>query len=67
MTIVLESVQFLMQEIKFEPKVMCEHIDKKLTFRASQVCQQCFFDLRNAELELNCLLINSPNSTILLA
>lgn len=25
------------QEIKFEPNVMCEHIDKKLTFKASQV------------------------------
>ncbi|XP_058007536.1 ubiquitin C-terminal hydrolase 13 isoform X6 [Hevea brasiliensis] len=25
------------QEIKFEPNVMCEHIDKKLTFRASQL------------------------------
>jgi hypothetical protein len=28
-----------LQEIKFEPNVMCEHIDKKLTFRSSQVCQ----------------------------
>jgi hypothetical protein len=26
------------QEIKFEPNVMCEPIDKKVTFRASQVC-----------------------------
>ncbi|VAI05570.1 unnamed protein product [Triticum turgidum subsp. durum] len=26
-----------MAGIKFEPKVMCEHIDKKLTFRASQL------------------------------
>lgn len=25
------------QEIKFEPNVMCEHIDKKLTFQGSQV------------------------------
>ena len=25
------------QEIKFEPNVMCEPIDKKLTFRARQV------------------------------
>ncbi|GJT91222.1 ubiquitin carboxyl-terminal hydrolase 12-like protein isoform X1 [Tanacetum coccineum] len=25
------------QEIKFEPNVMCEHVDKKLTFRASQL------------------------------
>lgn len=25
------------QEIKFEPNVMCEHIDKKSTFKASQV------------------------------
>ncbi|GKC12663.1 ubiquitin carboxyl-terminal hydrolase 12-like protein isoform X1, partial [Tanacetum coccineum] len=24
-------------EIKFEPNVMCEHVDKKLTFRASQL------------------------------
>ncbi|XP_076911421.1 ubiquitin C-terminal hydrolase 12-like isoform X1 [Bidens hawaiensis] len=28
---------FLIQEIKFEPNVMCEHVDKKLTFRASQL------------------------------
>ncbi|XP_057462935.1 ubiquitin C-terminal hydrolase 12-like isoform X4 [Actinidia eriantha] len=27
----------LFEEIKFEPNVMCEHIDKKLTFRASQL------------------------------
>ncbi|KAJ9553775.1 hypothetical protein OSB04_017820 [Centaurea solstitialis] len=26
----------LFEEIKFEPNVMCEHIDKKLTFRGSQ-------------------------------
>ncbi|KAL6005120.1 CSN-associated deubiquitinating enzyme Ubp12 [Asimina triloba] len=26
-----------LQEIKFEPSVMCEHIDKKLAFRASQL------------------------------
>lgn len=32
----------LLQEIKFEPNVMCEHIDKKLTFRASQVCKIFF-------------------------
>jgi ubiquitin carboxyl-terminal hydrolase 7 len=25
------------QEIKFEPNVMCEHIDKKATFKASQL------------------------------
>lgn len=30
---------YIMQEIKFEPNVMCEVIDKKLTFRSSQVCQ----------------------------
>lgn len=29
-----------MQEIKFEPNVMCEHIDKKSTFKASQVSLQ---------------------------
>ncbi|OMO88841.1 Peptidase C19, ubiquitin carboxyl-terminal hydrolase 2 [Corchorus capsularis] len=27
----------LYEEIKFEPTVMCEHIDKKLTFRTSQL------------------------------
>ncbi|CAL5365147.1 unnamed protein product [Camellia sinensis] len=27
----------LFEEIKFEPNVMCEHIDKKLTFRGSQL------------------------------
>ncbi|KAF7143600.1 hypothetical protein RHSIM_Rhsim05G0178300 [Rhododendron simsii] len=27
----------LFEEIKFEPTVMCEHIDKKLTFRGSQL------------------------------
>ncbi|CAD6270085.1 unnamed protein product [Miscanthus lutarioriparius] len=27
----------LYEEIKFEPNVMCEHIDKKLTFRSSQL------------------------------
>ncbi|XP_042511243.1 ubiquitin C-terminal hydrolase 12 isoform X8 [Macadamia integrifolia] len=27
----------LYEEIKFEPSVMCEHIDKKLTFRSSQL------------------------------
>jgi len=28
---------FYLQEIKFEPNVMCEPIDKKVTFRTSQV------------------------------
>ncbi|KAI5400566.1 ubiquitin carboxyl-terminal hydrolase 13, variant 5, partial [Lathyrus oleraceus] len=28
----------LYEEIKFEPNVMCEPIDKKVTFRSSQVC-----------------------------
>ena len=28
---------FHAQEIKFEPNVMCENIDKKLTFRTTQV------------------------------
>ena len=28
----------LFEEIKFEPNVMCEHVDKRLTFRGSQVC-----------------------------
>ncbi|XAR53555.1 Ubiquitinyl hydrolase 1 [Bertholletia excelsa] len=27
----------LFEEIKFEPNVMCEHVDKKLTFRGSQL------------------------------
>jgi len=27
----------LFEEIKFEPNVMCEHIDKRLTFRGSQL------------------------------
>lgn len=27
------------QEIKFEPSVMCEPIDKKISFRNSQVCE----------------------------
>ncbi|TYH51032.1 hypothetical protein ES332_D10G246400v1 [Gossypium tomentosum] len=27
----------LYEEIKFEPNIMCEHIDKKLTFRTSQL------------------------------
>lgn len=31
-----EEIQ-LYEEIKFEPNVMCEHIDKKSTFRASQL------------------------------
>lgn len=31
------------QEIKFEPNVMCEPIDKKLTFRASQVTKNFFY------------------------
>ncbi|PWA82594.1 hypothetical protein CTI12_AA179330 [Artemisia annua] len=31
-----EEIQ-LFEEIKFEPNVMCEYIDKKLTFRGSQV------------------------------
>lgn len=31
------TVLIVVQEIKFEPSVMCEPIDKKLTFRASQV------------------------------
>jgi len=30
---------WILQEIKFEPTVMCEHIDKKSTFRGSQVCK----------------------------
>ncbi|KAJ0981726.1 hypothetical protein J5N97_009981 [Dioscorea zingiberensis] len=30
-------ISFNGQEIKFEPNVMCEHIDRKLTFRSSQL------------------------------
>lgn len=33
-----DNVCIFIQEIKFVPNVMCEPIDKKLTFRASQVC-----------------------------
>jgi ubiquitin carboxyl-terminal hydrolase 7 len=32
-----------MQEIKFEPNVMCEPVDKKFTFKASQVWGQGFY------------------------
>ncbi|XP_037496823.1 ubiquitin carboxyl-terminal hydrolase 13 isoform X3 [Jatropha curcas] len=45
----------LYEEIKFEPNVMCEHIDKKLTFRASQledgdiVCFQKSAQFRSGE------------------
>jgi hypothetical protein len=35
----LKSFHCNVQEIKFEPIVMCEVIDQKLTFRSSQVCQ----------------------------
>jgi hypothetical protein len=28
---------FVVQEIKFEPCVMCEHLDKRTSFRLSQV------------------------------
>ncbi|KAF7131994.1 hypothetical protein RHSIM_Rhsim09G0140000 [Rhododendron simsii] len=31
------NILFNVQEIKFEPTVMCEHIDKKVTFRGSQL------------------------------
>lgn len=34
----MDAFLFSVQEIKFEPTVMCEPIDKKYTFRASQVC-----------------------------
>jgi hypothetical protein len=36
---IAKLLHFNVQEIKFEPNVMCEVIDKKLTFRSSQVCQ----------------------------
>ncbi|KAJ6901062.1 ubiquitin carboxyl-terminal hydrolase 13-like isoform X1 [Populus alba x Populus x berolinensis] len=35
----------LYEEIKFEPNVMCEHIDKRLTFRSSQM--EILFAFRN--------------------
>ena len=38
-TVLNGSIGTYIQEIKFEPNVMCEIIDKKLTFRSSQVCQ----------------------------
>ncbi|MQL74619.1 hypothetical protein Taro_006967, partial [Colocasia esculenta] len=46
----------LYEEIKFEPNVMCEHIDQKLTFRSSQledgdiICYQKSPPLENDEL-----------------
>ncbi|MQM10211.1 hypothetical protein Taro_043102 [Colocasia esculenta] len=46
----------LYEEIKFEPTVMCEHIDKKLTFRSSQledgdiICYQKSPPLENDEM-----------------
>ncbi|XP_021973074.2 ubiquitin carboxyl-terminal hydrolase 12 isoform X1 [Helianthus annuus] len=45
----------LFEEIKFEPNVMCEHVDKKLTFRGSQledgdiICFQKPLKVENAE------------------
>lgn len=33
----------IMQEIKFEPNVMCEPVDKKFTFKASQVWGHGFY------------------------
>ncbi|RWR85437.1 ubiquitin carboxyl-terminal hydrolase 12 isoform X1 [Cinnamomum micranthum f. kanehirae] len=47
----------LYEEIKFEPTVMCEHIDKKLTFRASQLEDGdiiCFQKLLSAENPSHC-------------
>lgn len=35
---VMLNIMFYWQEIKFDPNVMCEPIDWKLTFRGSQVC-----------------------------
>jgi hypothetical protein len=46
-----------MQEIKFEPNVMCETIDKKLTFHYSQVCQYTSIQ-RDAQLKLKGHLLN---------
>lgn len=44
----------LFEEIKFDPTVMCEPIDKKLTFKGSQVSQEsrlvCDADARTQHL-----------------
>jgi ubiquitin carboxyl-terminal hydrolase 7 len=37
-----EEIQ-LFEEIKFEPNVMCEPVDKKFTFKASQVHRWKFY------------------------
>jgi ubiquitin carboxyl-terminal hydrolase 7 len=37
-----EEIQ-LFEEIKFEPNVMCEPVDKKFTFKASQVHRRKFY------------------------
>lgn len=39
----LAMCYFYFQEIKFEPCVMCEHLDKRTSFRLSQVLFFCFF------------------------
>ncbi|XP_077245220.1 ubiquitin C-terminal hydrolase 12-like isoform X1 [Tasmannia lanceolata] len=53
----------LYEEIKFEPNVMCEQIDKKLTFRASQLEDGdiiCFQRTRPSENENKCRYPNVP-------
>ncbi|KAI3816211.1 hypothetical protein L1987_15902 [Smallanthus sonchifolius] len=45
----------LFEEVKFEPNVMCDHIDKKLTFRESEledgdiICFQKVVNVENTE------------------
>ena len=53
----------LCEEIKFEPNVMCENIDKKLTFRTSQlkdgdiICIKKSFEVGNEQ----CRFLNVPS------
>jgi len=55
----------MLQEIKFEPYVMCERIDKKLTFHSSQVYKRfTFLDLLNCRrrcIKANTAATNLPN------
>ena len=51
-----------LQEIKFEPCVMCEHLDKRTSFRLSQVgvslCSYyCFFSCNCPSSDILCLLV----------
>lgn len=39
----LFTLLFRVKEIKFEPNVTCEYVDKKLSFCGNQVYVNCFF------------------------